>query len=121
MAYKYYNRNPNGYHLPDCVIRAISTAMDMDYDEVVELLMENGKLYGCDMLNICCYDRLLTYNFNLPNYYGDGRTAAELAEDYPNNILLLRMPQHLSCSIHGVIHDIWDCSNQIVTHYWIVD
>lgn len=121
MPYKYYNKNPNGYHMPDCVIRAISTALDMDYDYVVKLLMENGKLYGCDMLNICCYDRLLTHDFQLPNYYGDGRTASEIAEDYPYNILLLRMPQHLSCSIDGVIFDIWDCSNEIVTHYWIVD
>ena len=36
MAYKYFNRNPNGYKIPDCVIRAISTALNINYYDVVK-------------------------------------------------------------------------------------
>jgi hypothetical protein len=48
------------------------------------------------------------------------KTAEEVANDFPNNVLLLRMEGHLSCSINGDIHDIWDCSKEIITDFWIV-
>ena len=118
--YKYHNENPNGYHIPDCVIRAITLAMNIPYDEVVHLLSLNGKTFQCDCLSVVCYEKLLDYDFNLPHYKGNGKTASEVAKDFPNNILLLRMDGHLSCSIHGIIHDIWDCSDCIITDFWII-
>ena len=51
MAYKYHNENPNGYHIPDCVIRAIKLALNIPYYKVVELLALNGKEFKCDCLN----------------------------------------------------------------------
>ena len=121
MSFKYYNQNPNGYHIPDCVIRAISTALDIDYYDVVKMLKSNSEIYNCDTLCVCCYEKLLDLDFRLPHYYGDGRTANEIAEDYPRSILLLRMDGHLSTSVDGQILDIWDCGNEIITDYWVVD
>lgn len=112
---------PNGYHIPDCVIRAITLTMQIPYDEVVRLLSKNGQIYECDCLNKLCYEKLLDYDFDLPHYLGVGRTAEEVANDFPNNILLLRMEGHLSASIFGVIHDIWDCSSEIISDFWIIE
>ena len=120
MAYKYYNSNPNGYHIPDCVIRAITLATSIPYFKVVELLSENGELFECDCLNKECYEKLLDYDFELPHYLGNGKTAEEVANDFPRDILLLRMRGHLSVSMCGIIFDIWDCSDQIITDFWIV-
>lgn len=119
--FKYYNQNPNGYHIPDCVIRAISLATGEPYYNVVKMLHNNAEIYNCDELCVCCYEKLLDFDFNLPHYYGNGNNAGEVAMDFPNNVLLLRMDGHLSCSINGVIHDIWDCSDEIITDFWIVD
>ena len=47
--------------------------------------------------------------------------AQEIANDFPNNILLLRMEGHLSSSLFGVIHDIFDCSDKIITDFWIAE
>ena len=118
--YEYHNENPNGYHIPDCVIRAITLTTEIPYYEVVSLLQKNGELYKCDCLNKRCYEKLLDYDFNLPHYKSVGRTAEEIANNFPNNILLLRMDGHLSCSIKGVIHDIWDCSKECITDFWVV-
>lgn len=118
--YKYHNTNPNGYHIPDCVIRAITLATNLSYYRVVELLHDNGELYQCDCLNKRCYEKLLDYDFNLPHYKSVGRTAKEIADNFPNNILLLRMDGHLSCSVNGDIYDIWDCSEEIITDFWVV-
>ena len=119
--YRYYNQNPNGYHIPDCGIRAISLAMGISYYEVISLLHLNAERYNCDELCVCCYEKLLDFDFDLPHYYGNGNTAQEVALDFPENILLLRMSGHLSCSIWGEIWDIWDCSDEIITDFWIVD
>lgn len=72
------------------------------------------------MLNVNCYQKLLDVDFELPHYLGCGMTAEEVANDFPNNTLLLRMKGHLSCSINGTIFDIFDCSSDVVTDFWIV-
>ena len=119
--FKYHNENPNGYHIPDCVIRAITLSLNIPYYEVVTLLQRNGEYYSCDCLNKVCYEKLLDYDFALPHYKGNGNTAQEVANDFPNNILLLRMEGHLSCSVYGDILDIWDCSDKIITDFWIAE
>ncbi len=120
MAYEYYNSNPQNYHLPDCVIRAITLAMNIPYEEVVKLLAINGDIYSCDCLNKQCYEKLLDYDFKLPHFKGNGKKAKEVSDDFPDDILILRMEGHLSTSIYGVIKDIWDCSEEIITDFWII-
>lgn len=119
MAYKYHNTNPNGYHIPDCVIRAITLALGIGYFEVVKMLHQNGQEFKCDCLNVKCYEKLLDYDFGLPHKVGNGKTAQEVANDFPNNILLLRMDGHLSVSMFGEIWDIFDCSDEVITDFWI--
>lgn len=116
----YHNENPNGYHIPDCVVRAICLTMEIPYYEVVSLLQRNGDYFSCDCLNKMCYEKLLDYDFGLLHLKGNGKTASEVAKDFPNNKLLLRMEGHLSSSIFGVIHDIWNCSDKVVTDFWII-
>jgi hypothetical protein len=119
--YKYHNENPNGYHIPDCVIRAITTATGLSYYDVICKLKINGDLFHCDELNVRCYEKLLDYDFDLPHYVGNDKTASKVAEDFKDYIVILRMDGHLSVSVYGVIHDIWDCSDEIITDFWIVD
>jgi hypothetical protein len=119
--YKYHNENPNGYHIPDCVIRAITTAIPyMSYYDVICKLKINGDLFECDELNVRCYEKFLDYDLGLKHYVGNGNTAEEVAEDFSDRIVILRMDGHLSVSVYGVIHDIWDCSDEIITDFWII-
>lgn len=120
MAFKYHNTNPNGYHIPDCVIRAITLATGLEYYDVLLLLHKNGEHFNCDDLCVCCYEKLLDKDFRFPHFVGNGKTAMEVAQDFPTNTLLLRMPGHLSCSLNGIINDIFDCSLEIITDFWIV-
>lgn len=121
MAYKYYNSNPNNYHIPDCVIRAITLTTGLNYYDVIKLLNENGKHFNCDALCICCYEKLLDFDFGFPHYLGNNKTAMEVAQDFPTKTLLLRMDGHLSSSINGIIYDIFDCGDEIITDFWIVN
>lgn len=118
--FKYHNSNPNGYHIPDCVIRSISTATGMSYYDVICKLKINGDIFECDELNVRCYEKLLDFDLNLPHYTSKNRTAQEVAEDFCDDIVILRMEGHLSVSVYGVIWDIWNCCDQIITDFWLV-
>lgn len=119
--YKYYNKNPNNLHLKDCVCRAISTATELYYEAVNNLLDLTASEYECDKLCICCYNNLLEnilcYNRIDCNF---NKTVKTIATSYPKNKLIIRVDQHLTCSIYGTILDIWDCSDELVDCFWIV-
>lgn len=116
----YHNENPNGYHIPDCVIRALKLALNIPYFEVINLLQKNSNIFNCDCLNKLCYEKLLDYDFKLPHYIGNGNSVEKVANDFPNDILLIRIKGHITTSIKGAIYDIWDCSQEICTDFWIV-
>lgn len=120
MSFRYYNSNPNGYHIPDCVIRAITLALNLPYDETVKRLQKNGDYYQCNLLNKECYEKLLDLDFNLPHYISRNKTVQEVVEDFPENVLIVRIEGHLSTGVRGEIWDIWDCSQEVVTDFWIV-
>ena len=111
---------PDNLKLPDCVIRAIQLAMDIPYSEVVMLLRNNADYYKCNELCVCCYEKLLDNDFKLPHFIGNGLTVDEIAKRSPNNTLLIRMDSHITCAINGVVFDIFDCTNEIVTDFWVV-
>lgn len=119
--YKYYNANPKGRITGDCVIRAISTALNIDYYKIQNMLIENSDYFNCDMLVRDCYSRLLERKYNLPRIKGRNRTVKEIVEEYPNSVLILRVDTHLTCAKYKIIYDIWDTSNEIVDIFWIVE
>ena len=118
--YTYYNRNPQNMHKSDCVCRAISTAMDMDYYEVEDLLYKNSKYQSCDTLTKSCYRNLLEKEFGLQSHYGRGRTVREIAYRYPHNRVIMRVYGHLTTSVNGECLDTFDCTDEIVDEYWVI-
>lgn len=119
--YRYYNRNPDGLHLEDCVCRAISTATGLNYNAVDKLLDLTAQSYDCDKLCVCCYHNLLEDIFGYERHVCmNGETVEDIAEKYPKDYLLIRIDSHLTSSIKGIIPDIWDCSGKLVDCFWVV-
>lgn len=117
----YYNANPKKEIVGDCVIRAISVALNINYYDVIDILSKESNYFNCDMLVCECYNNTLTKRFGLKQRNGKNRTVEELANIYNNKILIIRIDQHLTCSKFGTIFDIWDTSNEIVDKFWIVE
>lgn len=120
MSYVYYNRNPQNKIEQDCVCRAISTALDIDYYDVERMLNQNARHYSCDAIVKSCYRSLLEQNFGLKSCFGNGRTVKQIAKQYPNRRIIMRIYAHLTCSLYGRIYDIFDCENEFVDEFWIV-
>lgn len=117
--YKLYNRNPEGDKLPDCVCRAISLATGADYRDVERLLRLNGNSNDCEELCVKCYSQMLD-EVGFPQIDAEGKTVGQLAEEHPNDTILVRIEGHLTCCINGNCYDIWDCTGKQADIYWLV-
>lgn len=120
--FSYYNRNPNQTEEEDCVTRAISLALKIPYPATANLLSLVADHHGCPKLCLWCYEKLLTDVFNLPiRYCNQGETVGEISSLYPNNTIIIRIEGHLTCSIDGIIYDLFDCTDRTVDCYWIAN
>lgn len=116
--FQYYNAEPSGEKLQDCVIRAISLALQTPYYRIVKLLNMNGEFYSCDEISLYCYEKLLeNLGFKKQDTYN--RKVSDIAQ--LGSVVLIRIPGHLTCSIDGVVFDIWDCSDKEADCYWGID
>lgn len=117
-----YNPNPVGRFVGDCAVRALTAALQMDWDDVHELLSYNARMMG-DMPNADSVwgATLRQHGFRrkaIPNSCPDCYTAEDFAKDHPFGIYVLGFGGHVSTVIDGDIYDSWDSSNLIPQFYW---
>lgn len=117
----YYNINPQGNIEGDCVTRAISLATGIPYNAVRKLLKITAQENDCDELCIDCYHNLLDgtlgYRVMCPK---EMKRVEEIAKEFGNNVLIVRIEGHLTACLYGVCVDIWDCTKEVVDCFWIV-
>lgn len=116
--YKFSNKNPYGRYENDCTVRAISTAegitWDAAYDKLSELAQVNRTMPD-DREFIRSY---LDVNYPRVPYLPE--TVGEVSGMYDNNIILITMTGHITCSRFGTIEDTFDCRERIAEDAWIV-
>ena len=116
--YKFYNNNSLGLFENDCTIRAISTATNNSWDDTYEHLSNIARLKGTMM-----DDRKFIIEYLDERYqriYDIPRTVGEVAGAYPDNILLITMNGHITCSKYGIVLDSFDCRYKTAEFCWIV-
>ncbi len=118
MSYRYYNANARGKIDEDCFIRALSSATgkswDYVYEHVSDLAQENGTMIDNAEFIVNYLDRRY---MRIPVY---DETIGELADEYPDDILLITTRGHITCSKYRTIVDIWDCTDKPAEFCWIV-
>lgn len=119
--FSYYNINPQGDRVSDCVTRAIALASGLDYQEVRDKLRYTAKLLNCDKLCVCCYRHLLDDVLKYQRVDCDGYSLGGFADKHPYGVYLVRMNGHISCLIDGTVYDIWDCRDEWLTDAWKVE
>lgn len=122
MRYQFFNKNPLGNLEEDCVCRAISGALNLNYYEIQNKLHLIGSLFECEFLCECCYKHLLDYVFGLTRYEEfKGMSIKEFAEIFNKGVYIIRVEGHLTFVENGVLKDIWDCSREKVDIVWKVN
>lgn len=116
--YKFHNNNSLGLFTNDCTVRSIATATNNTWDDTYEHLSNVARSQGVMMDDKYFIQNYLNERYkqveNLPKYVG------EVAGLFRDNILLITMPGHITCSKYGMIYDSFDCRDRIVEHCWIV-
>ena len=128
MEFIKYNNNPKNKKTGDCVIRAIATATNSNWEYVYIKLAELGIRKGLiinDSNNWQKYLEILGYEKQKMPRRSD-RTrytleefATEIAEE--NKIYLVRLAGHLTVIKNKNLIDTWNCSYKSVGNYWIVE
>lgn len=118
-----YNSNPNNARVGDCVIRAISTALNREWKSVYMDLADLGLDLG-DMPSSNHVWGTYLYNNGfdvklLHNFCPDCYTVREFAEEHPHGTYILGTGTHAVAVIDGDYIDAWDSGNEVPIYYFI--
>lgn len=118
----YYNPNPFGAKVGDCVIRAISAATKQDWDKVYTGLAFQGfALKDMPSSNYVWGEFLRGQGFEkgyLPKRCPLCTTIGEFADDHPDGVYVIGTGTHAVCIRDGNVLDNWDSRNCIVDYYF---
>ena len=116
--YKFHNNNALGLFEDDCTIRAIAMATNSSWDDTYRHMSNLARLKGTMMDDREFIIGYLDDNYDRVRYLP--YLVGNVAYEYPNNILLITMPGHITCSKYGIIYDSFDCRDRIAEEAWIV-
>ena len=122
--YSYFNPNPiKNNRVGDCVVRAISKALDMSWEDVYLELTIQGYMMGDLLSSNGVWGAYLKSKgftreivpFECPDCYG----LLEFAEEHKDGIYVVGTGSHAVCVRDGgIIYDSWNSSNEIPIYYY---
>lgn len=120
--YVYYNPNPNGKLTGDCVVRALTKALDESWYEIYDDLCDEGRQAG-DWGNTNSvwgsYLRKQGYRrYVVPNTCPDCYTVSDFAYDHPAGVYIVATGTHVVCVKDGDIYDVFDSSFEVPAYYY---
>ena len=125
-TFMFENRNPkNILTTGDCVYRAVSKAMDIDWRDAVMELAEQA----CE--TACCPNSRKNYGLYLERNgfkkypqpkHADGTkyTVREFCHEHKHGVFVVNIASHTFAVVNGRVRDTWDCSKGQwrVGNYW---
>lgn len=128
MKFINYNANPKGRRTGDCVIRAISFALNKSWIDTYRALFENTlktfysisskdnyksylKSIGCEMQKMPRKPDRKRYTVS--------EFCDEIAE--PRKTYIISVANHLTCIRDKALVDTWNCGSKSVGNYWIIE
>lgn len=122
MAYVFYNPNPVGRLVGDCAIRAVSKALDTDWETAYARVAMAGYLMGDMPSSDSVWGSVLRkQGFSkeiIPNYCPDCYTAEEFCNDHPKGVFVIGFGGHVATAVDGDLYDAWDSSKEIPQYFW---
>lgn len=123
-TFTYYNANPKGKKTTDCVIRAICTALDQDYNTTAKELLEFCLKTGYDISDVKCFGKYLESKGwgkqKQPRKPDNTKyTGKEFVKIFKGICVANIGGNHTVCIKNGKVMDIWDSTDGCIGNYWI--
>lgn len=122
----YYNPNRLGKRVGDCAVRAVSKALNVDWDTAFRLMTEKAfALADMPSSNVVWGEVLRDHGFTrhtIPNTCPDCYTAADFLIDHPDGVYVIGFGNHVATAIvtdrSADLFDAWNSLNEIPLYYW---
>lgn len=122
MPYINFNPNPDGNRVGDCVIRAISKALDISWDQVyAELAIQGFMMKNMPSSNNVWGSYLKSKGFrkyHIPNDCPDCYTVNDFCEDHPSGVYILATGDHTVTVIDGCYYDTFDSGDESPIYFF---
>ena len=117
--YEFVNVNPCKKRLGDCVVRALSLALNQSwYRTAIDLCIEG--LIQCDMQNSNAVWHSYLQSKGFKKYpILDNMTFEEFAVRHPEGLYVVGTGSHVAVVRDGVLLDNWNSSDEQVSVYFV--
>ena len=123
--WKYYQPNKKDLkdNYGDCVIRALTKILSMEWIEVFEELLPYARELQCMPNGKPCYEKYLKdkgFKYTgISNKKGTKRpTVQSFAKEHKEGIYFLRVANHVVSVVDGYFYDTWDSGDCSLYGYW---
>lgn len=117
-----YNANPTGKQVGDCTIRAISKALNQDWETTYAgTALEGYRLFDLPSANHVWGSYLKSKGFKrhiIPDECPDCYTVKDFCADHPSGTYILAIHGHVVAVCDGDYYDNWDSGDEIPIYYW---
>lgn len=117
-----FNNNPVKRRVGDCSIRALSLALNTDWENAYLMSAINGYKMGDMPSSNSVWGAVLRqngfYKHVIPNTCPDCYTFEDFAKEHGEGVYVIGTGSHVATVIDGVLYDAWDSSNEIPVFYW---
>lgn len=127
MSFIRYNANPKDLTCQDCVIRALSKALDTTWENVYDGLYEIGRSKKRMLNDPKVYEKYLKDNgfvkcTSKRDSNGKLITIEEfMNRSYTDEIYVIHTRRHLTTIYKGDVYDTWNTLSQKAGKYYVKD
>lgn len=117
-----YQPNPISRNVDDCTVRALTKALEIDWDTAHDILCEASKnMATMPHSNEVMSAVLRQHGFNrsvIPNSCPDCYTVRQFAKDNPHGTFVVGTGDHVLTVQDGDWFDTWDSGKEIPLYYF---
>jgi len=122
MAFIMDNPNPIGSYVGDCVVRALSIALNDSWSNTyLNLCLEGLRLCDMPSSNRVWGEYLKNkgyHRFIIPDTCPNCYTVRDFTEDHKKGTYILGTGTHVVAVIDGNYLDTWDSGDEVPVMYW---
>ena len=120
--YIFFNPNPAGLLVGDCVIRALARALKQDWETTyMDICLYGLMMHNMPSANSVWGAYLKDKGFRkhiIPDICPDCYTVKDFCKDYYKGLFILCTGTHVVTVIDGDYYDTWDSGDEIPLYYW---